>query len=293
MKIHLVPRLLLAVASIQGLCACGNGLKNLLGKDYPDKVIKRKDIVEACGRLKSLIDGGRDLVVSYVVWEPDGNLGFGEHAAIEIDTGPGPDRESYYVDIGRRPEDAASPAVSVLRVFDYPSFLRYSKGARRSRENISRLCRTAEARELARATLQDLRPFLDAPDADPVEWKFHILFNNCARYAQKRVGESLSDPELRTMVLKFRESVFISPSDLRIHMEICNSYAEQKKGDIVAALNFPVDLQNYFDLLPVAELRVWVARLERDKAPGAWKKIVETSLRKKLDEAETAFPPRD
>lgn len=242
----------------------GAETKRLIGEDYPDKVITRQRIREGCEQLKMLVNSATPITLNYIVWNPGANLGFGDHAAIEFESATTSKRISLLIDIGRRPKDNQAPAISVLRVFDNIAFIEYTGRAITSRQNISWLCPTGVAREIANQVLKDMKPFLQAPDADPVEWNFHILFNNCARYAQKRIGESVA-PDLRERVLTFREGLLITPTELGAHLGMCDYFARISASGI--PLPLPLYTHGYLRILPLEERRAWINFLTKTPIP--------------------------
>lgn len=258
MKIHLSVGLLLAAPLLPG---CGSTVASS-GSDYPDKVITRAMIRDACIQLDKLLAGNELMVTNYVVWQPDGNLGFGEHAAVFLQYFDHQKPVGFVIDIGRRPKDSTTTELSVLRVFDFETFRKYTNGNTTGIENIAWLCPPARAKTLARSVLSDLAAFINSPNADPKEWHFNLLFNNCARYAQERIAAAAVNKELREKVLSYSNGTLISPTGLRGHLSVCNSIAMSMGVD-----QSPADLTSsaieHLNKLPPDQLREWMTYIEK------------------------------
>jgi hypothetical protein len=238
--------------------AFGVALKGWLGQDGPDPAVDTKAILSAAADLKRRLDEDQPVhALNFVVWKPKANLGFGEHAGLELKFGLDAARVAFLVDIGRRPADASKPALSVLRVYDEATFLRYSEGVPTHHEDISDLCPSRSGQRLGYRVLEDLRPLLESPDAPPVEWNFHILFNNCARYAQERIGEVVLDDGLRERVLTFRRGTLISPSELWEHLAVCNTMARLERLRRPPTPAERTHLLRYLEGLPLDEKGAW------------------------------------
>ena len=215
----------------------GPQLKHLLGKDYADPYVAIPDILAACDRLEQLLAANEPVAeVDYVLCDRKGNFGFGDHATLALQFGSDRNRETIFLDIGRRPQDSAAPNLSVVRVYKERDFYKYALALKRpdfsklkqypvTLIGISALCPNTRAKKLGRNVLSTLSEFRKGTQHDPTPWNFNILFNNCARYVQNRLVEVVEPDEIRQMVANYRERHFINPTDFGEYLTACDSFA--------------------------------------------------------------------
>jgi hypothetical protein len=237
----------------------GLWLKHALGKDYADPAVTTPKILAACDRLEKLTESKEPIAeANFFVWAPHGNLGFGEHAALAFQFGTCPNRELFVVDIGRRPKGSQTTEISVLRIYDFPTFLEYTGQDPHFEYSISWLCPNSTGKALVRNVLKDLAKYRAGGEAEP--WNFNILVNNCARYVQDRLREVVSPPELRERVVKYREGEFINPSEFGEHLQVCNYFAQRlANAGQNPCMQDRVLVSRYFAKLPPEEKRAWLA----------------------------------
>ncbi len=206
----------------------GRWVKKFVG---PDGNTTKENISKALKELRACVDAGQEVSnVAYVVWNPRGLFGHGEHAAITVSLGSDAKQKSFVIDVGRRPKNANHEAISILRVFGKKQLMsKKGENTHITQESISDLMSNRSVHKMLRSVLLAMKR-VEVSEENYVEWNYHALFNNCARYVQERIGNALDDSELRELVLNYQTEKTIAPTPLLKHLQRCNMVALAKQN---------------------------------------------------------------